>query len=149
MTTGRHILHATLLVGIFFAGFFFHAIQDRIIAHTTYFKLEQPLLIEAEGEAGNFHVLPAGTPMYKDASLPEGHTRYIVYVNVKGGPALQKVESDEAQLIDPVWGYPVRPEDVPAPVAETPVSKDELVRILKARKMTREELAQIVREWRD
>jgi len=34
-------------------------------------------------------------------------------------------------------------------LANTPVSKADLVRILKARKMTREELAQIVREWQD
>ncbi len=149
MKTSRVILPAALLAIVFCAGFFFHTIQDFIMPQTTYFKLEEPLLIESEGEAKNFHVLPAGTPLYKDKSFPEGHTRYIVYVNIKGGPALEKIESDKAELIDPIWGYPVQPEDVPALVSETPVSKDELVRILKARKMTREELAQIVREWRD
>lgn len=87
--------------------------------------------------------------MYKDASLPEGHTRYIVYVNVKDEAALEKIESDKARLIDPIWGYPVQPEDITVLVAETPVLKIELVRIRKARKMTREELAQIMRESRD
>jgi hypothetical protein len=149
MNIRRLIFSAALLAAVFCAGFFFHTIQDFIMPQTTYFKLEEPLLIESEGEDRNFHVLPAGTPLYKDKSFPEGHTRYIVYVNIKGGPALGKIESDKAQLIDPIWGYPVQPEDIPALVAQTPVSKDELVRILKARKMTREELAQIVREWRD
>lgn len=149
MNIRRLIITAALLALVFCAGFFFHTIQDFIMPQTTYFKLEEPLLIESEGEARNFHILPAGTPLYKDKSFPEGHTRYIVYVNIKGGPALEKIESDKAQLIDPIWGYPVQPEDVPTLVAETPVSKDELVRILKARKMTREELAQIVREWHD
>lgn len=94
-------------------------------------------------------MLPAGTALYKDESFAEGHTRYIVYVNIKVAFDVKKVESDKPNLIEPIRAYPVQRDDVPDLIGQTPISKDDLVRILKARKMTREELAQIVREWRD
>jgi hypothetical protein len=34
-------------------------------------------------------------------------------------------------------------------IAKTPISKDDLLRILRARKISQDELAQIVREWKD
>ena len=119
------------------------------MSKTTYLKLQEPLLLNAEGAQKDFHMLPAGTALYKDESFPEGHTRYIIYVNIKGAFNAEKLESDKPNLIDPIWAYPVQRDELSDLLAETPVSKDDLVRILKARKMTREELAQIVREWRD
>lgn len=119
------------------------------MSKTQYLKLSEPLLLSAGGESKNFHMLPAGTPMYKDQSFPEGHTRYIVYVNFKGAFAAEVVKSEKPNLVDPIWAQAVNKDDVQQLIAETPVSKDDLVRILKARKMTREELAQIVREWRE
>ncbi|KAF1038921.1 MAG: hypothetical protein GAK35_03735 [Herbaspirillum frisingense] len=119
------------------------------MSNTGYLKLAEPLLIHAEGETRYYHMLPVGTPMYKDYSFPEGHTRYIVYVNVKGGFEAEKIVSDKQNLIDPIWGETVKKEDLKQLMDDTPVSKGELVRILKARKMMREELAQIVREWKD
>lgn len=119
------------------------------MSKTQYLKLKEPLLLNAEGELKYFHMLPAGTALYKDYSFPEGHTRYIVYVNIKGSFEAETVESDKRNLIDPIWAYTVKKDEVQQLMAETPISKDDLVRILKARKMTREDLAQIVREWTD
>ena len=117
--------------------------------NTEYLKLSEPLLLNAEGERKYFHMLPVGTAMYKDHSFPEGHTRYIVYVNVKGEFKNEKVESEKRNLIDPIWGETVKKDDLKILMGEMPISKDDLVRILKARKLTREELAQIVREWQE
>lgn len=119
------------------------------MSKTSYFRLEEPLLLQADGDLKNFHMLPAGTALYQDQSFAEGHTRYIVYVNIKGAIATERVESDKPNLVDPIWAYPVQRDDVSTLIADTPVSREDLVRILKARKMTREELAQIVREWQD
>lgn len=115
--------------------------------NTTYYVLKEPLLLQAEGEARNFHVLPAGTPLYEDWAAPEGFTRYKVYINIKGDPAMEKVVSDKINLIDPIWAQQIYPGDLPKLMADTPVTKDDLVRILKARKATREDLAEIVRAW--
>lgn len=149
MRLSRSLGLSALLAAAFFCGVLFQQYGLPAMTKTTYFKLEEPLLLQAEGEARDFHMLPPGTALYKDQSFPEGHTRYIVYLNIKGDIAAEKIDSDKPNLIDPVWAYPVQREDVPRLLAETPVSKDELVRILKARRMTREELAQIVREWQD
>ena len=119
------------------------------MSKTEYLKLSEPLLLNAEGETKYFHMLPAGTAMYKDYSFPEGHTRYLVYVNVKGDFQATKEVSDKKNLIDPIWGYTVKKDDIRQLIDETPISKDDLVRILKARKITREEFAQILREWEE
>ncbi|MFA9216643.1 MAG: hypothetical protein ACEQSK_06010 [Sphingomonadaceae bacterium] len=116
---------------------------------TKYIKTLEPLLLSSEGKMENFHMLPQGTPLYKYYDFPEGHTTYVVYINIKGQFEYQSVESDKANLIDPIWAHPIQPEQVSKLMASTPVSKDDLMDILKARKITRDELAQIVREWKD
>ena len=119
------------------------------MSNTNYLKLLEPLLLNAEGETKYFHMLPVGTPMYKDYSFSEGHIRYIVYINVKGEFQSEEVISDKKNLIDPIWGETVKKDDLKQLMAETPISKDDLARILKARKITREELAQILRDWEE
>jgi len=119
---------------------------------TTYLELQEPLLLtvwQPDAQQRDYHMLPAGTALYEDYSFPEGHTRYIVYLNIKAQVAMKTVVDDRPNLTVPLWGEPVRPEDLPLLLAQTPVTKEDLVRILKARKMTREDLAQIVREWQD
>lgn len=141
-----------LLALMFGGGMLFQKFGVPIMKKTTYLVTQEPLLLEVhepDRQQRDFHMLPAGTPMYHEYSFPEGHTTYRVYVNIKGSFASKEVVSDKPNLIDPIWAYPVSPEDLPRLIANTPVSKEELVRILKARKMTREDLAQIVREWRD
>lgn len=120
-----------------------------MLKKTTYYVLKEPLLLQAEGDAKSFHMLPAGTPQYEDWSAPEGFTRYRVYINIKGDPSMDKIVSDKINLIDPIWAQQIYPNDLPKLMADTPVTKDDLIRILKARKVTREDLAQIVREWTD
>jgi chromosome segregation and condensation protein ScpB len=43
----------------------------------------------------------------------------------------------------------VRLEEVATLVQNTPITKEDLTRILKARKVTRDDLAQLVRDWKD
>lgn len=117
------------------------------MSNTQYLRLSEPLLLNSEGKMTYFHMLPVGTPMYKDYSAPEGHTRYIIYINIKGEFQAEPVISDKKNLVDPIWGYTVKKDEVKQLMDETPISKDDLARILKARKITREELAQILREW--
>ncbi len=79
---------------------------------TTYLKTTEPLLLTSEGESRSFHLLPPETAMYRDYSFPEGHTRYIVYVNFKGAFAAELIESDKRKLIDPIWAHTVEKEAV-------------------------------------
>jgi hypothetical protein len=138
-----------LLATGFCGGIFFQKFGVTAMSKTTYLELQEPLLLHSGGDLKNFHMLPPGTALYADRSFPEGHTRYIVYINIKADFARKQVTSDKPNFIAPIWAYPVQPSDLSTLISETPVSKDDLVRILKARKMTREELAQVVREWQD
>jgi len=145
----RKVGIAAAVISAFLLGSFLQKVGAFQMSGTKYLKTAEPLLLASNVEGKYFHMLPAGTAMYEDYSFPEGHTRYIVYVNFKGALAAEIVESDKPNLKSPIWAYPVEKDDVQKLLAEAPISKDDLVRILKARKITREELAQIVREWRE
>lgn len=147
MTWLRAIGVVAICAAAFLLGSFSQNYGVRTMSGTRYLKTTEPLLLTSQGASQGFHMLPAGTAMYRDHSFPEGHTRYIVYVNFKGAFAADVVESDKPNLIDPIWAHTVKKEDVHKLMADTPVSQDDLVRILKARKVTREELARIVRDW--
>lgn len=152
MNVLRYLGFAALLTTAVGGGMIFQKFGVPMMKKTTYLELQEPLLLEVldpEAQQRNFHMLPAGTALYKDYGFPEGHTRYIVYVNIKAKFAAKEIVSDKPNFIAPLWAEPVKPDDLPKLIADTPISKDDLVRILKARKMTREDLAQLVREWQD
>jgi hypothetical protein len=148
----RYLGFAALLTAVFGGGMLFQKFGVPMLKKTTYLELQEPLLLEVlkpDAQQRDFHMLPAGTALYEDYGFPEGHTRYIVYINIKARFASKEIVSDKPNFIAPLWAEPVKPQDLPKLISDTPISKDDLVRILKARKMTREDLAHIVREWKD
>jgi hypothetical protein len=138
-----------VIAAAFFYGMIFQKFGVPAMSKTSYLKLQEPLLLESDGKSQDFHVLPAGTALYKDHDFAEGFTRYKVYINIKAEFAAETVVSDKPNLVDPIWAHPVQRDDLPFLMSDTPVTKEDLVRILKARKMTREDLAQIIREWKE
>jgi hypothetical protein len=148
-TLGKTLIAAAMVASVALGAL----LQEYGVLHmpkrTQYLKTKEPLLLNAGGETRDFHLLPAGTPLFKDHSFPEGHTTYIAYVNIKGDFAAEHIETDKVNFSAPIWARPVDKEEVSKLLSDVPVSKEELVSILKARKMTREDLAQIVREWKD
>ena len=107
--------------------------------------LNEPLLIE--GETNKYYsLLPAGTVLYHDKSWPEGHETLHVYFNLKGNIDFQKADPS---VVSPLWLRTVDPAELTKLLQDYPLTKNDLVRILKARKISRDELAEIVREWKD
>jgi len=150
MKVSRCVGFALVLALTFGAGMIFQTFGLPAMKKTTYLELQEPLLLEVlepGAQQQDFHMLPAGSALYPDYTFPEGHTRYIVYINIKAQIAAREIVSDKPNFIAPLWAEPVATRDLPALMANTPVSKKDLVRILKARAVTREDLAQIVREW--
>jgi hypothetical protein len=109
----RFLGFAALLTAVFGGGMLFQKFGVPMMSKTTYLKLKEPLLLESEGKAQDFHVLPAGTALYKDYDAPEGFTRYRIYLNIKAEFAAEEIVSDKPNLIDPIWGHPVRRDDLP------------------------------------
>ena len=106
MKIARGVATGVLLAGAFAFGAWAQKAGLLSIGGTRYLKLTAPLELSPEGKAGAPHALPPGTALYKDQAYAEGHVRYIVYVNIKGGFQAEQVASDKSHLIDPLWAYP-------------------------------------------
>lgn len=109
------------------------------------FRLEEPLLIEGEKQT-SYSLLPAGTVLYYDKSWDEGHSTYHVYFHFKG--EFKSTPADSSG-IDPIWLRTVDSAELPKLLSEYPVSRDELAAILKAKRATKQDLVQILRDWTD
>ena len=109
------------------------------------FRLEEPLLIEGEKQ-NNYSLLPMGTVLYYDKSWAEGHNTYHVYFHFKGD--FKSVPVDGSG-IDPIWLRTIESDELSKLLTEYPVSREELTNILKAKRATKQDLVQILRDWTD
>ena len=109
------------------------------------FRLEEPLIIEGEKQ-NSYSLLPTGTVLYYDRSWDEGHSTYHVYFHFKG--SFKSVETDGTG-IDPIWLRTVDGDELPKLMADYPVSREELISILKAKRATKQDLVRILRDWSD
>ncbi|MCB0697743.1 MAG: hypothetical protein KDC07_10285 [Chitinophagaceae bacterium] len=66
------------------------------LKHNPYFILNADYNIEGAG------ILQKGTVIKMDAGMDEGFTRYILYLNLKGGD-IQKVDTLKSDIIVPYW----------------------------------------------
>lgn len=109
MKTSRPLLVCTVTAVLSFVlGIAFQKNGESIMSKTFYLKTTAPMLLGTEGEVQDFHVLPAGAALYKVKEFPEGHTTYLAYINIKGPFAAERIEANEANLIDPMWAMRVR-----------------------------------------
>jgi hypothetical protein len=109
------------------------------------FRIEEPLLIEGKKQ-NSYSLLPVGTVLYYDKSWDEGHSTYHVYFHFKG---VFKSEPVDGNTISPIWLDTIDAEELPKLMSDYPVSRDELINILKAKRATKQDLVQILRDWRD
>ncbi|NYE64072.1 hypothetical protein FHW58_005307 [Duganella sp. 1224] len=109
------------------------------------FRLNEPLLIEGNKQ-NSYSLLPEGTVLYYDKSWDEGHSTYHVYFHLKGEFKSTKVDNPG---IDPIWLRTIPNDELPKLVADYPVSRDQLAALLKAQRVNKQDLAQILRDWKD
>ena len=109
------------------------------------FRLEEPLLIEGEKQ-NSYSLLPSGTVLYYDKSWAEGHSTYHVYFHFKGDFKAVPVDGNG---IDPIWLRTIDSDELSKLMTEYPVSREELTNILKAKRATKQDLVQILRDWTD
>lgn len=110
------------------------------------FKLSEPLLF-LSSDGSHHHLLPAGATLFFQKGYDEGHAIYAMEVVFKGKFEAERIT--DLQQAEPLWVDTIYDTDLQELVKNYPISKDDLVRILKARKMTRDDLADIVRNWKD
>jgi len=114
----------------------------------TFHILKSPMMFESDTPEDKYYLLPAGTTLYFDKAFPEGHARYITYLNYKG-PALDLQESDREGFIAPSWIHQIGKEELENLMNKYPLSKDDLKRILKSNSFTRAELIEIINSYQE
>jgi hypothetical protein len=115
-------------------------------------KTKEPLLIEGPNGDESYYVLPLGTTLYHDKSFPEGHDRYVVYLNHKGAIAHEEVPMKPeygGSLIDPLWLANVNEETLKEIFKRFPFSKTDVAAAIKANEITKDDLAYIIRSTSD
>ncbi|MGY2278320.1 hypothetical protein [Pseudomonas monsensis] len=115
-------------------------------------KTKEPLLIEGPNGDDNFYVLPLGTTLYHDKSFPEGHDRYVVYLNHKGAIAHEEVPMKPeygGSFIDPLWLANVDADTLKEIFKRFPLSKKDIAAAIKANELTKDDLADIIRSMPD
>ncbi len=115
-------------------------------------KTKEPLLIEGPNGDDNFYVLPLGTTLYHDKSFPEGHDRYVLYLNHKGVIAHEEVPMKPeygGSFIDPLWLVNVDADTLIEIFKRFPLSKKDIAAAIKANELTKDDLADIIRSMPD
>jgi hypothetical protein len=110
--------------------------------------LESPLLLSGRGDSNTFSLLPAGTTMYYEKSLPEGFSRYRVYINTEKTLNNLKLQAlEDATMIDPIWADAVQKEDLSKLISDYPITKGELRKILKSPHLTKDDVNEVLSDY--
>lgn len=109
-------------------------------------KLESPLLLSSDSPSKNMHMLPKGTVLYFDRSYPEGFTRYKVYINIDRMP-LALTEQTDPTSIDPIDATAPDKESLKKLLKDYPLTKEDLIAILKSSAMPKEEIKEILTDF--
>jgi len=115
-------------------------------------KTKEPLLIEGPNGDESYYVLPLGTTLYHDKNFPEGHDRYVVYLNHKGAIAHEEIPMKPeygGSFIDPLWLANVNEETLKEIFKRFPLSKTDVAAAIKANEITKDDLADIIRSMPD
>jgi hypothetical protein len=84
--------------------------------------------------------------LYLDKSWPEGHETYHVYFHFKGK---FKATPSDSDMIAPLWLRTVDSSELGKVINDYPLSREELTDLLKAKRVTKQDLAQILHDWVD
>lgn len=109
-------------------------------------KLEFPLILNSDEASKSFHLLPKGTTLYFDQAYSEGFTRYKVFINIDRMP-LKLQELDEPTTIIPIEAYAIDKEGLSKLLQDYPLTKSDLISILKSGYISKEEIRELLAEY--
>lgn len=128
------------------ANFYFIAEHQKMNEEKKVHTLKAPMVFETSSEHDPYYLLPAGTNLYFDKAFPEGHVRYIAYLNYKG-PELELHTPEKPNLIDPAWIRQIEKSELGEVLNKYPLSKADLEKILHATSISREELIEVINNY--
>jgi len=104
------------------------------------FRLKEPALI-ASPRGQQRYLMPAGTVVYHQYSLEEGPGIYVIEAMFDGQLSMERLARIERG--DPLKLFALESRDITELLGDYPLSKEDLARILHARRITRAELEQM------
>jgi len=113
-------------------------------------KTLEPLQISPESgsDGSGCYILPAGTFLYYDDSMAEGFDRYFVYFNHQGKIEHEKVQVEEkwkGAFIAPLWLWNIDADELKDMFMRFPLTKEDVASAVRANKITRDDLIDIIR----
>lgn len=136
------------LLGVFTSialilGAYFWSIEKMIKVHVT----ESPLMLSSSEVHSTYTLLPAGTTLYFDKAMPEGFTRYKVYINLeKSLNDLKLSPLKDPTLIDPIWADALQKEDLKRIIATYPITRSELSRMLNSPYLSKSDIEEVLKD---
>ena len=109
-------------------------------------KLEYPLILSSDSSTKDIHMLPKGTILYFDKSYPEGFTRYKVYINIDRTPLKLDDLSDPTE-INPIDAAAPNKDDLLKLLRDYPLTKNDLESILNSKRISKDEIIEILNNF--
>lgn len=143
-TKNSVLLLIILAVLLLFTQYIYKRCQMKV------YRTKEPLLISYREIEGNpFYVLPPGTVLYLDEVMPEGFCRFMIYANFRGIPNSEEISMKPewgGNYIAPVWLDKITKDELKEMMQHFPLSKGDVLEIIKSNELTRDDLADIVRQ---
>lgn len=117
----------------------FFSNQDKIMEKIH--VLKHPLLLGSEDNAG-YHLIPAGTTLYYEHSMPEGFSTYRIYINVEGG-RLPLEENKPTHSIKPASAFSIDKNQLLSLLRDVELRPNDLEAILNNGNFSLEEKKEI------
>jgi hypothetical protein len=130
---------------VVFAGVGYHVFAEGWF-HMDMIETREPLRIASvtNPEGVGSHALPSGVVLYRDKIMPEGQTSYLTYFYHKGRIAHEELKPDDKRTI-PSWLHNITAEEAENLFKQFPLSKQDVIAAVKANKITRDDLVDILR----
>lgn len=137
-----------IAAGLLFLAIGFFAIYhwNKIRENKTLYRLDEPMLTSSTN-GKSYYMIPPNTVLRFQQGFPEGHQLYTIHVFSKGKLPATQISAETP--VESTWLYPIDADDASTILHKYPLSKADLIQMLKTRKITRDELAQIARDWTD
>jgi hypothetical protein len=100
----------------------------------------EPTLI-VHPDRGYFHLLPPGTPLYKDKNSPN----YYVFFYADATQEIERVPQS-LKSYKPLALKPLQEQDVKNIIGDIPLSKEDIARIVKTSSLSRQEFEEIIND---
>ena len=135
-------LMGVVVASVLFLGYTIYFSYQKANQMELIHVLKHPMIWGGTAKDDNYYLIPAGTTLYYERSMPEGFSTYRIYVNVEG-VRLDPHESIQTGTIKPARIYPILKEDLLGLLKTVRLDAEDIKSILENGNFTREDKEEI------